>query len=127
MSARHACATMLFAAALLPLPACAHAVLTGSSPTSGGVIAAGEQTITLHYNSRVDHGRSMLLLTRPDGGKTRLPIRRSGPQDELDTSADLKAPGAYTLRWQVLAVDGHITRGDVPFTVNAAPPAATRR
>jgi methionine-rich copper-binding protein CopC len=29
------------------------------------------------------------------------------------------APGNYTIRWQVLAVDGHITRGDVPFTVTA--------
>jgi hypothetical protein len=26
-------------------------------------------------------------------------------------------PGVYVLRWQVLAIDGHITRGDVPFTV----------
>ena len=26
-------------------------------------------------------------------------------------------PGDYVARWQVLAVDGHITRGDVPFTV----------
>jgi methionine-rich copper-binding protein CopC len=25
--------------------------------------------------------------------------------------------GAYRLRWQVLAVEGHITRGDIPFTV----------
>jgi methionine-rich copper-binding protein CopC len=31
------------------------------------------------------------------------------------------APGAYVLRWQVLAVDGHITRGDVPFTVSPTP------
>jgi len=29
------------------------------------------------------------------------------------------APGAHVLRWQVLAIDGHITRGDVPFTVVA--------
>jgi copper resistance protein C len=27
------------------------------------------------------------------------------------------APGSYSVRWQVLAIDGHITRGDVPFTV----------
>jgi methionine-rich copper-binding protein CopC len=25
--------------------------------------------------------------------------------------------GAYVLRWQVLATDGHITRGKVPFRV----------
>jgi methionine-rich copper-binding protein CopC len=25
--------------------------------------------------------------------------------------------GAYVLRWQILAMDGHITRGNVPFQV----------
>ena len=29
-------------------------------------------------------------------------------------------PGDYVLHWQVLATDGHITRGDVPFTVKGA-------
>jgi len=29
------------------------------------------------------------------------------------------APGAWRLRWQVLALDGHITRGDVPFAIRA--------
>ncbi len=41
------------------------------------------------------------------------------------TSATDLRPGDYTVRWQVLAVDGHITRGDVPFTVT--PPPATAR
>jgi methionine-rich copper-binding protein CopC len=34
----------------------------------------------------------------------------------LSTRAVL-ARGRATVRWQVLAMDGHITRGDVPFTV----------
>jgi len=41
-------------------------------------------------------------------------------QDGLDTlSAEAKGlrPGTYRLRWQVLASDGHITRGEIPFTV----------
>jgi len=29
------------------------------------------------------------------------------------------AAGAYRLRWQVLASDGHITRGEIPFTVTS--------
>ena len=45
-----------------------------------------------------------------------LPIAEDSAEDRLDTKATLQ-PGAYTLRWQVLAIDGHITRGDVPFTV----------
>jgi methionine-rich copper-binding protein CopC len=25
--------------------------------------------------------------------------------------------GAYELRWQVLAIDGHVTRGKLPFQI----------
>jgi methionine-rich copper-binding protein CopC len=46
-----------------------------------------------------------------------LRIAPSGPPDLLEASAKLATPGAYVVRWQVLAIDGHITRGDVPFTV----------
>ena len=43
--------------------------------------------------------------------------RRPAHPTLIETSAELTAPGAYVVRWQVLAIDGHITRGDVPFTV----------
>jgi methionine-rich copper-binding protein CopC len=46
-----------------------------------------------------------------------LKITPSGPPDLLETSTELTTLGAYVVRWQVLAIDGHITRGDVPFTV----------
>ena len=42
-----------------------------------------------------------------------------GAEDVLSAGVTL-TPGAHTLRWQVLAVDGHITRGEVPFTVTAS-------
>jgi methionine-rich copper-binding protein CopC len=72
----------------------------------------------LRYNSRIDRARSRLTLTRPDHGKDTVAIAPDGPPDIINAHLDL-APGAYVLRWQVLAVDGHITRGDVPFTVKA--------
>ena len=34
----------------------------------------------------------------------------------LETDSDVDA-GRLLVRWQVLAIDGHITRGDVAFTV----------
>jgi methionine-rich copper-binding protein CopC len=36
----------------------------------------------------------------------------------LKSSLDL-TPGDYVASWQVLATDGHVTRGTVPFTVDA--------
>ena len=98
------------------MPAAAHAILMASDPPVQGQLAAGTATVTLRYNSRVDHARSSLVLTRPDGSTERLPVAGGSPSDALATRVAL-VPGAYSLRWQVLATDGHITRGDVPFTV----------
>ena len=70
----------------------------------------------LSYNSRIDAARSRLLLIRPDKTETVLPVGPDSAANVLTATATLAA-GAYTLRWQVLAVDGHITRGDLPFTV----------
>jgi hypothetical protein len=102
---------------LRPVPAAAHAILIASQPPQGGAVAAGKVAIHLQYNSRIDRGRSRLTLTRSDRSQVTLPIAAEGAPDAMDTAATL-TPGAYVLRWQVLAVDGHITRGDVPFSVS---------
>jgi methionine-rich copper-binding protein CopC len=110
------CAVVCATALLRPLPAAAHAILIASQPPIGGSIAAGPVAFDLHYNSRIDRVRSRLTLTRPDRAQTILAISPDGTPDEIRSSATL-TPGGYTLRWQVLAIDGHITRGDIPFTV----------
>lgn len=110
-------ASLCLAAALQPRPAAAHAILIASQPPDGGHVSAGQVAIHLRYNSRVDRGRSRLTLTRPDHSQATLPITAAGAPDVMDTSASL-SPGAYVLRWQVLAIDGHITRGDVSFRVD---------
>ena len=108
------------AAAILawPLPTAAHAILIDSQPASRATIPPGHAAMTLHYNSRIDRARSRLTLVAPGGVQTRLAIGVDGPGDTMATTADL-APGDYVVRWQVLATDGHITRGDLPFTVAA--------
>jgi len=102
---------------LLPGVAGAHAILLDSQPAARGVAAPGPARITLRFNSRVDHGRSRLAL-RTGGRERVLVMAPAGADDVLEAQADL-VPGEYVLRWQVLAVDGHITRGDVPFHVGA--------
>ena len=101
---------------LVPSLAHAHAILEDSTPVSGGSIAAGPIDLRLRYNSRIDQGRSRLTLTKPDRSRETVAITPDQPPDMLAAHLVLQ-PGDYVLRWQVLAVDGHITRGDVPFTV----------
>jgi hypothetical protein len=95
----------------------AHAVLVQSQPAAGGSVPAGKVDMSFSYNSRIDRARSRLTLTNPDHSLTVLKISPAGPPNVITTDANLITPGAYVVRWQVLAVDGHITRGDVPFTV----------
>jgi methionine-rich copper-binding protein CopC len=112
-----------FLAVLLAVPATpafAHAILIDSVPAPTGHVPAGLVHVTFRYNSRIDAGRSKLTLVRPDQSSTRMSQIDSDKPDLLRATLDL-TPGDYVIRWQVLAIDGHITRGDVPFTVDAAP------
>jgi methionine-rich copper-binding protein CopC len=94
----------------------AHAILLHSQPAPSASVSAGEVAFDLHYNSRIDAGRSRLTLIAPDHGQSVMTLLPGSAPDELKAKASL-GPGTYTLRWQVLAIDGHITRGDLPFTV----------
>lgn len=96
--------------------ASAHAILMRGTPAIGGTVPPGTLAIDLHYNSLIDAKRSRLTLIGPDGEEHRLKIAAGANGDELLSSTPV-SPGASRLRWQVLAIDGHITRGDVPFTV----------
>jgi methionine-rich copper-binding protein CopC len=110
------------AAVVLPALAQAHAILEESIPQAGASVKRGPLDLHLRYNSRIDRGRSRLTLIRPDRTKDTIPIAPDGPPDIINAHLDLRpdaASGVYVLRWQVLAVDGHITRGDVPITVTA--------
>ncbi|GAC1343699.1 MAG: copper resistance protein CopC [Acetobacteraceae bacterium] len=107
---------LLLSALLLgPGLAQAHAILVDSEPAAQAQVAPGPTAIVLRYNSRVDHARSRMSLRGP-GGETPLPLAPGSPADALASRTEL-TPGGYVVHWQVLAVDGHITRGDLRFKV----------
>ena len=96
----------------------AHAILIDSTPAPLGHVKAGHLAVSFRYNSRIDAGRSKLLLKQGDTS-TRMTLAAAAAPDLLRAELDI-APGDYVIAWQVLATDGHITRGNVPFTVDAA-------
>lgn len=105
----------------LPVAARAHAILLDSRPTAAAKVAAGKVTLVLRYNSRVDAARSRIALVPPGGVERVLPILHGDTPDTLTAEAVLTA-GPQVVRWQVLAVDGHITRGELRFTATAGAP-----
>ncbi len=96
----------------------AHAVIIDSSPAIGAKVAAGDLDVALHYNSRIDHARSRLTLVGSDGKPVPIAIAADSAPDMVSGRAAGLQPGQYRLRWQVLAIDGHLTRGDIPFSVD---------
>jgi copper resistance protein C len=109
----------VFSALLLVLPhtAWGHAIIVSSSPATGETVAEGPLAIHLRFNSRIDRSRSRLTLLAPDGGQQALTAAADSPADGFDVEAKVLSAGQWRVRWQVLSVDGHITRGDIPFSV----------
>jgi copper resistance protein C len=110
----------LFIALLLaaaPRTAFAHAVLLSSTPQKNAVLSGPDITISLKYNSRIDGARSSLSLLKPDGTVEKIGTPVQAAPDTLSASSHGLTKGTYVLRWQVLAHDGHITRGEVPFQI----------
>jgi copper resistance protein C len=107
----------IFALILIAQPVFAHAILLESSPAANANIAGPNVSIQLRFNVRIDRNRSRLILVHPDGTQQPLAIYKDTKADIVASETAGLGPGAYRLRWQVLASDGHITRGEVLFTV----------
>ncbi len=106
------------AVAALPGTALAHAILKSSTPVANATVAGPDLDVLMHFNSRIDQQRSRLAVVLPDGSRKPLAIipNQTDPTVLAGRLQGLVA-GAYTLNWRVLSVDGHMTRGNVPFTV----------
>ncbi len=104
---------------IAPRLASAHAILMVSQPAARAVVSAGPAHIVLRFNSRIDAARSRIELRGTPTTPAASAVLKLGPSAGPDTlvADEILRPGEWVLRWQVLAVDGHITRGDLPFTV----------
>jgi methionine-rich copper-binding protein CopC len=94
-----------------------HAIVLSASPAQRQAVDGPDVPVNLRFNSRIDAKRSRLVLVGPDGGSRPLTIQESPSGDSLAAEARGLKRGSYILRWQVLASDGHISRGEVPFSV----------
>ena len=95
----------------------AHAILMESKPALHSSVKGPDASVWLRFNVRIDGSRSRLRLVAPDGSQQTLSLAKQAQPDLLESQAAGLKPGAYKLQWQVLASDGHISRGEVAFTV----------
>jgi hypothetical protein len=102
---------------LPPSSAGAHAIIIAAAPVPGAVLHAAILPVQLRFNSRIDLARSRLTLIGADASTRTLPLDAAAGPDMLASTVTGLVPGQYRLRWQVLGIDGHITRGDIPFEI----------
>ena len=95
----------------------AHAVLMSSTPEKNSTVKGPQVEITLRYNVRIDGGRSRVQLVSPDGTTSDLKLDTQSKPDVLQCKISELKPGTYKIEWHVLASDGHISKGEVPFKV----------
>ena len=93
-----------------------HAILKESTPSARAVVQGPEVAIRLRFNSRIDAARSRLSVENAGASKP-VKIAAQPSPDTLTGEAGGLVPGPAVLRWQVFAVDGHLTRGELPFEV----------
>jgi len=96
----------------------AHAILKEASPALNSTVKGPDLAINLRFNVRIDGTRSRLHLVAPDGTTSTLTITGQATPDTVQSQAKGLKPGAYKLQWNVLASDGHMSKGEIPFTVN---------
>jgi len=102
---------------LVAREALAHAIVIEEVPAPNSVVKGPDVPMKLRFNVRIDAARSKLMLYMPDGSMRELKVKQQSAPDVLAADGQGLPTGIYRLHWLVLAADGHITQGDVLFTV----------
>ena len=108
---------LAFPIALASVGAAAHALVVASRPSPNAVVAPGEIGVELRFNSRIDARRSRVVVREPDGAELIVAVASDPSRAMLTGRVVVARAGRFALRWQVLSVDGHVTRGEIPFVV----------
>src|SRR5580658_1135925 len=110
---------LLLTMALLPVPAAAHAMLEGATPSVGSTVPPTD-TIRLHYSQGVEPLFCKVTVSPADGEPLHGAAPDVDPADNMILVLHLDKPlvaGKYRVEWHVVSVDTHQTEGSFSFTV----------
>lgn len=99
--------------------AAAHALVTWSSLQDHPVPVRTPTDAVLRFNAGIELKFTQVLLVDAEGGERPLAFAPGPAPGELVVKLPPLAPGAYALRYKVLASDGHLTENVVRFRVSA--------
>jgi methionine-rich copper-binding protein CopC len=106
-------------------PAGAHAVLIRSAPPGRATLAEKPDRVQLWFNERLEPAFSSVSVWSSAGTQVDAGDARVGPDDAKRLSVTLPPlpPGAYSVRYRVLSVDGHVIDSSFSFAIRDKPPA----
>lgn len=107
---------------LSPATVAAHTELERATPADGSTVPGPfEGPIRLEFSEELADGSKAEL--QDDGGGAIADAIVDGPAMTMQFELDVPlGPGDYEIEWTGVAVDGHVERGTVSFTVAPAPP-----
>ena len=112
--------SLFLAGCLTSAGAFAHAHLQQPLPAAGSEVDASPQALTLNFSEGIETQFSGVTLTGPQQKAIPLgkPVRSDNHKAQLTVPVEQAlTPGAYTVDWHVVSVDGHKTKGQYTFTV----------
>ncbi|ECE0739820.1 hypothetical protein ADU00_11535 [Salmonella enterica subsp. enterica] len=115
-----ASATPLIVSLLFSPKVLAHAHLKSATPAAESTVESVHGNLTLHFTEALEPTFSNAYITDIQGNTI---TTHKAVVDETDKSAliitvgDALPSGKYTVNWQVVAEDGHKTKGSYTFTV----------
>ncbi|MBZ6949742.1 CopC domain-containing protein YobA [Klebsiella grimontii] len=120
IAGRALCLSLFLAGCLTSAGAFAHAHLQQPLPAAGSEVDASPQALTLSFSEGIETQFSGVTLTGPQQKAIPLgkPVRSDNNKAQLTVPVEQAlTPGAYTVDWHVVSVDGHKTKGQYTFTV----------
>lgn len=100
----------------------AHAFPERSEPRVGAVVHSPPAQVRIWFDGDLESAFSRIAVTDASGKPVDRGDSHVASQNRrvLQVSLPPLAAGRYTVRWSVLAVDGHRTEGDYTFTLKGS-------
>jgi copper resistance protein C len=98
--------------------ALAHAKLVSSSPAANQTVTPPPTSLTLKFSESIEVRFAQVTLSDASGTAVKTGSVTQDPGDRAILIVPLAAPladGQYTVSWQVVAADGHKTKGTYHF------------
>jgi methionine-rich copper-binding protein CopC len=103
-----------------PPVAWAHAYPSLVSPADGSTVTQPPREIRIQFTEGVELEFSRVDIKSSNGEKVSQGKLRKVAEDTLAVDVKPLPAGNYSIEWQVLSVDTHITEGVLRFTVKTA-------